>query len=420
MTSHIPNRHQYGRSLLVSVILVIFFSLNPTVGAAAPDDGGQVLMGKQIEEPEHDQARSTTGPRRPADAGLDLPTEALGFEQVTIAGVPRYLWYNGCGPTAAGMVIGYWDGNGFDDLVPGDASVVTPDTEMMVSSTGNYYDYCLPMDSSGPVLPDLSEEPVGDEHADDSVADFMKTSQSYHDNKYGWSWDQHVDDALLGYTRWANLAYDPTYARVYYSSVYPDTIWFALVREIDAGHPAVFLVDTNGDGWTDHFVTVVGYDTNRNYGLYDTWDTEEHWYPLAPIYTGTKWGVYAAHFFTLEGFNWTPGVLDVRGTLLWSDVEPGDKVTATLDIENVGAPESGLFWRLVAVPEWGTWEFDPAEGLNLKPEEGVEELTVSVVAPNKPRTAFSGTLLIVNAENPETERFEIEVSLTTGRRTSGQ
>jgi len=405
--------------LLVSLGLALLVIPAQSPGAEAAVGDSAVLMGKRIEDPEHDQARSTTGPVRPADAGPELPTEILGFEPVTIPGVPRYLWYNGCGPTAVGMLIGYWDGRGFDDLVPGDAGEITSYTETMISSAGNYDDYCLPMDSSGFLLPDRSEEPFGDEHPDDSVADFMKCSQSYHDNKYGWSWDRDVDDALLGYARWANSSYDPTYARVYSGGPQPDAIWFALVREVDAGRPAVFLVDTNGDGWTDHFVTVVGYDTNHNYGLHDTWDTAEHWYPLAPIAAGTKWGVYAAHFFTLGEFDWVPGVLEVRGSAGWDSVAPGGAVRAVLDVENVGRPGSGVFWRVAAVPDWGAWEFEPAEGLNLRPEDGVQELTVSVVAPHKPETTFRGSLVFVNAENPEAERFEIEVSLATAPRRSG-
>jgi hypothetical protein len=403
-----------------------FLALAVLLGSGRPafpdrsDAGRQVLMGKRIVENGRDQARSTTGPQRPSDAGPDLFTEALGFEKVTIPGVPRYLWHNGCGPTAAGMVIGYWDGRGFDDLVPGDAGSVTPRTRTMVSSPGNYHDYCVSLDSSGPVRVDLSEEPTGDEHADDSLADFMKTSQSYHGNNYGWSWNHHVDDALLGYVRRVNPAYDPSYARVYHGAAHPDTIWFALVREVDAGHPAVFMVDSNGDGRSDHFVTAVGYDKNHNYGFYDTWDRREHWQPLAPVRGGNKWGVHSAHFLALDGFDWTPGALSVEGSLTWTGVEPGERVAGTLRIANSGPPESGLFWRVAGLPDWGVWEWDPAEGLNLRPEEGVEKLTVSVIAPNRPGVTYRGTLVFVNAEKPDAERFEVEVSLATVERSPGK
>ena len=80
-----------------------------------------------------------------------------------------YLWCNGCGPTSAGMVIGYWDGQGFDDLVPGDASMQTAEVNQMMSSTGNYDDYCLPIDLYPNTLDDRSEPPAGDEHPDDDL-----------------------------------------------------------------------------------------------------------------------------------------------------------------------------------------------------------------------------------------------------------
>lgn len=399
--------------ILAFLALPILLGPNGPEAPAPSDARGQVLKGRRIEEPGHDRARSRTGPRRPFDAGPDLPTELLGFEPVRIPDVPRYLWHNGCGPTAAGMVIGFWDGRGYDDLVVGDASRITPHTETMISSSGNYHDYCLSLDPSGPPFPDLSEEPAGDEHADDCLADFMKASQSYHGNHYGGSWNRHVDDALLGYARHVNPAYDPAYARIYHESEHPDRLWFALVREVDAGHPAIFLVDCNGDDETDHFVTVIGYDTNHNYGLLDTWDTEEHWHPIVPLGAGAKWAVYAAHFFTLDSFDWTPGLLEVRGSLAWTGVPPGERVSGTLEVTNRGEPDSGLFWRVASLPDWGVWEWDPAEGLNLGPQEGVEKVTVSVLAPNEPGRTYKGSLVLVNAEKPDEERFEVEVTLAT-------
>ena len=39
--------------------------------------------------------------------------------------VPSYLWRHGCGPTAVGMVIGYYDILGYDDLIPGSAVTQT-------------------------------------------------------------------------------------------------------------------------------------------------------------------------------------------------------------------------------------------------------------------------------------------------------
>ena len=89
----------------------------------------------------------------------------------TVLPVPAYLWRDGCGPTATGMVLGYWDGHGFPDLVPGDASTDTPAAYQMIAShgtagaPGHYEDYSLPEDDAGALAPDRSETPAGDEHA---------------------------------------------------------------------------------------------------------------------------------------------------------------------------------------------------------------------------------------------------------------
>ena len=113
--------------------------------------------------------------------------------------MPSYNWYRGCGPTAAGMVIGYWDEHGFDDLVDGDSSSQTDEVKNMMSTQGNWDDYCLPLDSSGPILDDKSEPPSGDEHNNNCVADFMDTSQSARSLRYGWSWYSDVDNGFSGY-----------------------------------------------------------------------------------------------------------------------------------------------------------------------------------------------------------------------------
>ena len=35
-----------------------------------------------------------------------------GAGEVLIAGVPSYAWHDGCGPTATGMIVGYYDTHG--------------------------------------------------------------------------------------------------------------------------------------------------------------------------------------------------------------------------------------------------------------------------------------------------------------------
>lgn len=247
----------------------------------------------------HD-AQSTSGPRRP-DALFEGFTIKDGGVEVTIPGVPAYIWYNGCGPTAAGMVIGYWDGQGFETLVEGDASTQTPEVNAMISTSGNYDDYCIPLDAPpNPIKPDKSEPPVGDEHPDDCMADFMKTSQSYYNNYYGCTWFSQVKGAMADYVDFVDSHH---YQTVVTNLKWKNFPWSLFKSEIDAQRPVVFLVDTDGDGTTDHFVTAIGYAEESGklyYGCRDTWDTGIHWYEFKKIASGQTWGIYSATTFQIS------------------------------------------------------------------------------------------------------------------------
>lgn len=244
-----------------------------------------------------DDGRSTTGPVPPPGIERGSVPPAPSRAQVVLNAVPAYLWRHGCGPTAAGMVIGYWDGRGFGDLVSGSAATQTGAVNAMIASSGNYNDYCLPLDTPPTMLPDRSEPPAGDEHPDDCVADLMKTSQSASANYYGWSYFDAMDDAMSGYAALAASQYSVTTE----NRMWWDLTWADYQAEIDAGRPVVFLVDTDADGWTDHFVTGIGYDTNTNqYACRDTWDTGVHWFSFAPLAYGQPWGIYGVTLFRIS------------------------------------------------------------------------------------------------------------------------
>lgn len=75
-----------------------------------------IIPDQQIIEPQV----STTGPYPPE--GIEEKTDLFSADvladatEVTILGVPGYVWRHGCGPTAVGMVAGYWDAKGCDNL----------------------------------------------------------------------------------------------------------------------------------------------------------------------------------------------------------------------------------------------------------------------------------------------------------------
>jgi len=240
--------------------------------------------------------QSTTGPVPPP--GTDRGFRPATRSQVVLPNVPAYYWHHGCGPTALGMIVGYYDGQGFDDLVPGSAATQTAAVDAMIADDGgqpdcdlpdgnHYQDYACPIDWSPPLLPDRSQ--TGGAHTSNCVADFMKTSWSSSYNLYGWSQDFDGPPAFRRYVRYIS-DYEP-------ASVNSWSTYFTFddyKAEIDAGRPMLLLVDTDGNGQTDHFVTGIGYDDAANeYAIHDTWDLNVHWYAWNIIAQGVPWGVFS-------------------------------------------------------------------------------------------------------------------------------
>ncbi|MFH1730049.1 MAG: LEPR-XLL domain-containing protein, partial [Planctomycetota bacterium] len=211
---------------------------------------------------------------------------------VIIDGVPAYVWRYGCGPTAVGMIIGYWDSHGYPNFVEGSAEIQTSAVNAMIASTGHYEDYSKPVDNAGTgLLADKSS--TGGAHDNNSVADWMYTSFSSRQNYYGWSWFSNIDDGFEGYAEY--VGYAEADAR---NKTWGVFTWEAYVAEIDNDRPVGLIVDTNGDGWTDHFITGIGYDeSTHQYAAYNTWDRSVHWYDFKQISSGQRWGVYGATFF---------------------------------------------------------------------------------------------------------------------------
>ena len=242
-----------------------------------------------------------------------------------LSDVPAYLWQHGCGPTAIGMLIGYWDMHGCPNLIAGDSSSQTSSVEEAIASTEHYNDYSLPIDNTGTgLLQDKSE--LGGAHTNNCIADWSETSWSSQGNYYGWTWLSAIDDATEGYA--AAMGYGSFTA---HNENWGAFTWNDFVAEIDAGRPMVFIVDTDANGSTDHFVTAIGYDdSTHRYACYDTWDTSVHWYNFAQMAPGRTYGIYAATFAD-PGIEEKVGVhrgstwyLDVDGSESWN--AGGDEV----------------------------------------------------------------------------------------------
>ncbi len=266
---------------------------------------GRVLAGEPGQTSFAD-ALTTTGPTPPPN--VRVSSRSLGGApaaagEVLLGAVPAYEWHDGCGPTSAGMVLGYWDASGFPDLIAGDASTQTAAADQAIathgssSAPGHWEDYAQPKEygDSG-VLDDRSEAPQGDEHASDSIADFMQTSWSAKGLSYGWSFTNMVGPALADYVALVDPGTTVTTKDYYYDGSTARRLTFAVLQaEIDAGRPLVLYVDSSGDGVSDHAVTGIGYRETGGYPEYacwDTWSTNVRWSRFREVSSDYAWGVY--------------------------------------------------------------------------------------------------------------------------------
>ncbi|MBN1507897.1 MAG: hypothetical protein JW955_13685 [Sedimentisphaerales bacterium] len=193
---------------------------------------------------------------------LTLVGSVASATPVVLSDVPAYDWYHGCGPTAAASVVGYWDVHGYDNLFTASGwndVRLTANVQDQISSPEHNARY--------DPTPDDTSQP----ESWTSIADWFGTSKD--PLGYGGSYQSLADDAFIGYGNYRGYTIDS-----YYESWGAFT-WSDLVGEIDTGHPMMFLVDTNGDNVTDHFVPVLGYDDRGVdglwYGLYTTWSEDE-------------------------------------------------------------------------------------------------------------------------------------------------
>lgn len=255
----------------------------------------------------------------------------LGGESVTAhrvgaivdvpAGGSDYNWWYGCSPTSAGMMMGHYDRNGyqqkaFTGMVAGgvaeQSSFAAGGSSSLgnqaVASTGHVADFWVGYGQSGnDPLAGGRSLPAGF----DSLADFMGTSQDSAGNSDG-------STKFYYYTSGAPLTAAGIYAAgpAYYttdgmyglheymvhrgyaagtggSNIYSQYIfghngntqgftWAQYMAEIDAGRPVLIHVE-------DHTMCGVGYDSTggtQTVRLHDTWSAGPHSMTWGGSYTG--------------------------------------------------------------------------------------------------------------------------------------
>jgi hypothetical protein len=203
---------------------------------------------------------------------------------VSLSNVPAYDWYHGCGPTAAASIIGYYDLRGYDNLFTAsgwDAVKLTVNVQDQISSPAHNAKYDPDPDDFSRPVPTKT-----------SIADWFRTSVNL---AYGWSYLDYAlgaNGAFQGYATYRGYNCETGCVDGGYSNG-----WNSLVTEINAGRPVMFLVDYTGDGDTDHFVPVFGYEDRGSAGLwyecYTTWTEDEtpSWHPFLPMSSSYAWGV---------------------------------------------------------------------------------------------------------------------------------
>ncbi len=182
------------------------------------------------------------------------PAAVVTVSYTTGIQVPAYTGPCGCGPLAVASILGYWDMFGYEGLFGASDRDQLMLTESITSE-----------------LSDIAAlfDPDGNGWSD--IEDAVPTFEHYAMDHGGYDFEA----SNVGFTRFQ----------------------YQFKDEINSGHPVLFLVDSNGDGNSDHFVPVLGYDDRGvqglYYGFYTNWTEDEtlQWEAFTSISNQAAWGV---------------------------------------------------------------------------------------------------------------------------------
>jgi len=238
-----------------------------------------------------------------------IPGPVVGYESmqppqagaVILPSVPAdYDWWNGCSPTAAGMLFGWWDEQGYG-VFPGDHRNLPATYPGTSSVEGNY------MDARGTVA-GWAHKQEGQaqsltygswqNHVPDSIADFILTSDggtSRSNMEHGFemfaAWDDPDTPECESSLFDATTAYTPAYGGAFDYATY--------CAAIDAGIP-VHLGLTGPTG--GHSVLGVGYNNSggaEDVVLLTTWHSGlQQWEWANETQSGHGFSVYGGTLMT--------------------------------------------------------------------------------------------------------------------------
>ncbi|WP_321531288.1 hypothetical protein [uncultured Desulfuromonas sp.] len=223
--------------------------------------------------------------------------------KVKLSEAPNYEWYYGCAPTAAGMLLGFYDRNGYDEagysnLIPGGIAELETFSGSdyivhdVIASPEHIEDYYVAYNHYG-------DDPNPGGHEDNCLADFMETSKDSAENSDGsssfWYWqsgdlftleeiqlyDLEENSSIYGIAEWIwRQGYDvATLSNGYIDGYVSGGCTFDdFCREIDAGRPALLHLD-------GHVMMAYGYAFPDTVYVKDTWD-EDGYYGQGSL----RWG----------------------------------------------------------------------------------------------------------------------------------
>lgn len=261
------------------------------------------------------------------------PVEQVSPGVYQLVDLVEYDWLVGCVPTAASMMIGYWDRNGYGGLITGDSTRHSQAIDDLIFSPGHVSDYLQPtdivesFDDEHGIIKDKSESiPT---HKDNSLADYISASQSRINLDYGWSW---ISAAATGIHGWANQRGYGGFRSSFHQ--YSHFSYDSFRQEILAGRPAMISVDVQGKGNTDHLVLGVAFNDNtKQVGVLNGWDPSDpenppelNWIDWKGLAVDRHWGI--GHIITVT----PPDTTNVAGP-------------NTIFLDNSGGSTSKAYYR---------------------------------------------------------------------------
>ena len=321
----------------------------------------QAFDGKIIVEEQVGGMNPGVANRKVADEGTVVGVTLGG----NLSNAPDYDWWYGCSPTSAGMMMGYYDINGYggesyDNLVPGGTAELntfptgTYLVNSVIASDEHIADYWVGYGQSG-------NDPDPGGHLDNCLADFMETSKDSANNSDGASrfyyftngspfypsdvetYGLQSSSGMYGIGEWVTNvghSYDTLYNQYHYDSTnYPNGMTFAQYKaEIDAGRPMLLNIE-------GHTMFAYGYTDPDTVYVHDTWSSGSHTMTWGGSYSG-----YPHTFMTgltLSGgnaFECPPGSLD-EGETCGADTNGGCNMgTPAFTSVNLGDTYCGLAW----------------------------------------------------------------------------